>query len=208
MKKDVIIFIHGLGRTKNSMSKAQKYFSDLGYLTENINYPSRRLEVAEITENFLAPIIQKYKNLDSVNKIHIVSHSMGGIITRYYLQNNSLPNGSRIVMLAPPNKGSKIIDSFKKNSVIETLMNNILGPAGMSLSTDNNSIPNTINDNLQNEIGVIIGKFDGKVSKESAKLKGMKDYLVVNRTHSFLMERKSVLVQIENFLKLGYFVKS
>ena len=52
---------------------------------------------------------------------------------------------------------------------------------------------------------MIPGKDDGKVSVESARLQGMKDFLVVHKTHPFIMNDKKVLKQITAFLKNGVF---
>ncbi|MDH3326626.1 MAG: hypothetical protein OEM38_07915, partial [Gammaproteobacteria bacterium] len=147
-------------------------------------------------------------------KIHFVTHSLGGIISRYYLQTNQLPAGSRIVMLSPPNKGSEIADRFHDSTWYRWLT----GPPGQQLTTDSNSLPNTL-DAINYEVGVITGRDtlepwfsrlipgedDGKVSVESAKLPEMKDFLVVDHTHTFIMKSDVVMVQVLNFIKHGNF---
>lgn len=60
---------------------------------------------------------------------------------------------------------------------------------------------------VTHSIFFIPGKSDGKVSVESAKLLGMKDFLVVHKTHSFIMNDKMVLSQITAFIKNGMFNK-
>jgi hypothetical protein len=52
---------------------------------------------------------------------------------------------------------------------------------------------------------LIPGKDDGKVSVESAKLQGMKDFLIVHRSHPFIMNDEKVLQQIVAFINNGIF---
>ena len=210
--------MHGLGRTASSMRKAAKYFSSLGYETLNIGYPSRRLSVPEISSDFLVPGIT---GLGDFQKVHILSHSMGCIVARYYLQNNSLPGNGRVVMLAPPNKGSEIIDFFKSNTVLNEVGNYILGSGGMSLSSEEDAFPNSLATIPLTDIGVIAGNCsidfwsrplfkscnDGKVSIESAKLIEMKDFLLVEANHTFIMRSPKVLRQAEYFFQNACFDK-
>ena len=49
-----------------------------------------------------------------MDKIHFVTHSLGGILVRQYLQRKALPEGSRLVMVAPPNQGTEVADFIKK----------------------------------------------------------------------------------------------
>ncbi len=51
----------------------------------------------------------------------------------------------------------------------------------------------------------IPGEDDGKVSVESAKLDGMKDFLVVPHSHTFIMQSDDVIRQILEFLQNGRF---
>lgn len=55
---------------------------------------------------------------------------------------------------------------------------------------------------------LIPGKDDGKVSVEKAKLKGMKDFLVVHKSHPFIMNDENVLKQVTSFIENGMFDKN
>ena len=52
---------------------------------------------------------------------------------------------------------------------------------------------------------IIPGSDDGKVAVERTKVQGMKDFLVVHKTHTFIMKDPKVLQQAEHFSKTGIF---
>ncbi len=212
-KNEYVIFLHGIGRSRRSMRFIEKYIADRGYRTYNLNYPSTKKTIQEIAFKYIPSVIEKCKGAD---KIHFVVHSMGGIIMRHYLQDHSLPKGSRIVMLATPNHGSEITDFFRNFFLYKW----IYGPAGKQLGTEPESLPNILKPVSDIDIGVITGntswdplshlipgQSDGKVSVESAKLKEMKDFLVVPFGHTFIMNHSIVMKQTLYFLEHGKFEK-
>ena len=54
-----IILIHGLARTSRCMNKAATLLSSYGYDVINVNYPSRKLEISQLVELHIRPVIKK-----------------------------------------------------------------------------------------------------------------------------------------------------
>lgn len=198
-QKDYVVLLHGFWRSARSMSKLERSLAADGFEVVNIDYPSQKETVESIANNYLKKILQNRCG-DKKRKIHFVTHSMGGIIVRHFLAENKLPNLGRVVMLAPPNRGSKMADVLSKLG----WANDLLGPALKQLTTSKKSLPNIIA-NPDYEVGIIAGKFDGKVSVKATKLETMKDFLVVPSAHSFIMDWDEVVVAVKNFLKKGKF---
>ncbi|WP_419176113.1 lipase family alpha/beta hydrolase [Desulfosediminicola sp.] len=214
-QNEVVILLHGLGRTDRSMAKMADNLQKAGYAVENIGYPSTRLSIGQISDQYLVPTVQRASK--KYEKIHIVSHSMGGIVIRQYLADNGPDKIRRVVMLAPPNHGSEVIDNLRKIG----LMKSVLGPGADQLSTAADSLPNTLPPlNCEDcQVGIIAGtrsynplfsywvkgKDDGKVSVQSTTLEGMSDHLVVKANHSFIMRNKNVIEQTIYFLSAGRF---
>lgn len=210
---EFVILLHGMARTERSMRALASHLSENGFLVINTGYPSTTESVATIAEHYLGEMVARCRKRGA-KKIHIVTHSLGGIVTRQYLQNHALPSGSRIVMIAPPNKGSELADKFQSLVFYEWLN----GPAGQVLGTGPESLPNTLKP-VKGEVGVIAGDAtfnplyswlipgpdDGKVSVESTTLKEMADFLVVSSSHSFIMRHETVLKQVVYFLRNGKF---
>ena len=210
---ECVVLLHGMGRTQNSMGKIEERLQEKGYRVRNESYPSTTDSVFELAESTVGDGVQ-YCAQHNALKLHFVTHSLGGILVRVYLQNNTIEQLGRIVMLAPPNQGSEVADLLKDYSVYDMAM----GPAGQALGTADDSLPNQLKP-IAGEIGVIAGNFssdpwfsplipgedDGKVSVERTKLAEMQDFLVADSGHTFIMRNDEVIDQIVLFLHQGKF---
>ena len=213
VSKENVILLHGMGRTSRSMSKIASSLENEGYNVVNVSYPSTKKTIPALLQEVVKPEIAKLK-IVSNSKIHFVTHSLGGILVRAILQTEDLPNGSRIVMLCPPNHGSEIVDKYKNKWWFKRLN----GPAGQVLGTDKQSLPNQLK-SIKYDVGIItgtksyepwfsrlmMGGDDGKVSTNSAKLDEMKDFLLVPLGHTFIMQNSVVINQITYFLREAVF---
>jgi triacylglycerol lipase len=211
--RECVIVLHGMGRTERSMSKIEDRLQDEGYLVWNQRYASTRDSIAELSDSAIEEGLE-FCARKQVRTINFVTHSLGGILVRYYLQDRSIDTLGRIVMLAPPNQGSEVVDALDEYSLYASVM----GPAGMALGTGKDSLPNQLQP-VAGEIGIIAGNIssdpwfspiipgvdDGKVSVERAKLAEMSDFIVVDSGHTFIMRDSRVIDQIVNFLQQGKF---
>ena len=210
---ECVILLHGLGRLKQSMSMLDRFLKGLGYTTLNLAYPSTTKSIETIAETHLARAVQGCEER-GVEKVHFVGHSLGGIVVRQYLQRNSAPAGSRLVMLSPPNQGSELIDVLLHVPLYEW----VTGPAGQELGTGPDSVVHRLKP-VGIEIGVIAGSYsinllfsafldgpdDGMVSVKSTKLPEMRDFIVVPNIHTFIMRDPQVMRQVAHFLRHGRF---
>jgi pimeloyl-ACP methyl ester carboxylesterase len=216
IEQQCVVVVHGLARTSRAMKPLARAFEQAGYTVVNVDYPSRQHPV-----EYLAPLAIEELGISQCGEretVHFVTHSLGGILVRYYLAHNEipadLPELGRVVMLAPPNKGSEVVDNYKKLPGFYFLN----GPAGMQLGTDEQSIPSQL-PAVNFDLGVIAGSRtfnpilsfflpnpdDGKVSAESARVDGMRDYLLLPVTHTFLMRSQEVIEQAIHYIQHGRF---
>jgi triacylglycerol lipase len=212
---ETVVLLHGLGRTSWSMKRIGWSHQAAGYQVVNVSYPARRFSVEQLSENYLQEVMATKVSVGA-RKVHFVTHSMGGIMLRQYLAQHSVTNLGRVVMLAPPNHGSLLVDSMRRRALGRW----ILGPAGCELGTAANDLPQRLGP-VDFPLGVIAGDVslnpffsrvleapdDGKVSVESTKIAGMTDFAVVHSSHTWMMWRAQTLRYILAFLREGNFGK-
>jgi len=208
---DCVVFLHGLARTSASMDNAAAAFEADGYVVSNLGYPSRKFPIEELAS---MAIEAGMETCPEDSPVHFVTHSLGGILVRYYLEHNEMPTLGRVVMFAPPNQGSEVVDSFRAIPGYKA----VNGPAGMQLGTDENSIPLKLGP-VDYEVGIVAGTKtfnpilsqylenpdDGKVSVESTKVEGMTDFITIAVSHPFIMESPEAIEQAKTFIKTGQF---
>ncbi len=231
MKGKAVIVLHGLFRSRNSMDSLCDYLAEHGgYEIFNVTYPSTRDEIGEHARS-LAHIID---NLDGIEELNFVGHSMGNIIIRHYLgdlqrqaaeknQDSTAPNAERtrrpafhrFVMLAPPNHEAQMATAFGDNFLYKT----ISGQSGQQLGRQwkdfecKLAVPDfefaIIAGGKNSDKGynpLLSGDNDGTITVESAKLPGARDFIVLPVLHTFIMNDSKVQELTLQFLQKGYLV--
>lgn len=210
---ELVVLAHGLGRSDWAMWRFAERL-------ENAGYKVCRLDYDTLGESVSSVLAQTSKQIDAciVNapKVHFVGHSLGGLITRAYLQNNrdkiTQERLGEVVLMGTPNKGSELADHFNDSWLME-----IAGGVTQAMMTGENSLGNNL-DELELSFGVIAGtesssltndKFtgpnDGLVSVESTKLKNMRDFITIKVNHAQMRYNADVAAQTIHFLQQGAF---
>jgi pimeloyl-ACP methyl ester carboxylesterase len=208
-----VVLLHGLARTATSMQRMEAALQDAGYHVCNIEYPSREHSIADLASKYVVPGIARCIP-DRSSPINFVTHSLGGIVVRELANSGAVRNFGRVVMLGPPNHGSEVVDALSDWYLFDA----INGPAGNELGVLADSVPQALGP-VKFETGIIAGsnsinwinsliipgEDDGKVSVESAKLQGMRDFVVLPVSHPFLMKDDEAIKQTIHFLRNGNF---
>lgn len=211
---ECVVLLHGLARTAMSMNKMQRELEEAGFLTANIDYPSREHTVELLAEIAVTDGVTACRARGDVSSIHFVTHSLGGILVRQYLSEHDIEELGRVVMLGPPNQGSAAVDQLGDVPGFDWLN----GPAGRQLGKGEESIPLRLGP-ANFELGVIAGNRtidpitsavlenpdDGRVSVADTRLEGMADFIVVEHSHAFMMRMRKPIELTVRFLRSGSF---
>lgn len=207
-----VILLHGLARTRRSMRSLAVFLEQRGYIVVNVSYPSRRDPIETLAQAAIPPAMATMRS-QGVSRIHFVTHSMGGIVLRAFLAQESLPELGRVVMLSPPNQGSELADCLCRFFWFHLFF----GPAGCQLGTSVDDLPTRLgpptfalgvitgNRPAVGLAGFFPGPSDGKVAVARAGLPGMQDFLVLPYGHSLIMRHRRVQAQVLHFLENGRF---
>ena len=211
---ECVVLLHGLGRLSNSMSELETKLAPAGYSVANIKYPSRSHPIDVLAVDAIGRGLTQCRG-ERKSEIHFITHSLGGILLRYYLSQNTIPELGRVVMLGPPNQGSEIVDGLLPLPGFGF----IGGPAGVALGTGEGSIIESLGP-VDFNLGIIAGSTninpleflfiagpsDSIVSIESTKVRGMNAHIVLPVTHTFMMRNNEVIEQAIHYLKTGSFI--
>ena len=209
VENQCVVLVHGLGRGDGSLFLIEQLLSAAGYQVVNLDYPSRSATIEELVGHLDDAVAA----CDG-RTVNFITHSLGGILVRGWIGMKDRTNLGRVVMLAPPNQGSEVVDAMADLALFRF----ITGPAGQQLGTDEKGGPARFGP-VDFDLGVIAGsrslnpvfsamipgEDDGAVSVESTKVEGMADHIVLPSTHTLMMNNPLVIAQAMIFLRTGKF---
>lgn len=213
-RRPLVVLLHGLARRHTSMAGMAAHLRRAGWDTWARSYPSRRQPIdalaAQVTEWLVSAAAER--------PLYAVTHSMGGIVLRH-LTDERL-RWQRIVMLAPPNRGSSLAAGLAGDRLFGPLFEWFYGPAGRGLATVTPSWPappapfaviaGTRRLALTNPTSWAMSRRfprgepnDGTVAVAETKLEGMSAFAEVDATHTWIMNDVKVQQMTERFLQHG-----
>lgn len=209
MSGDGVLLLHGIIRSSKSMATFRGPLEQAGFRVFPFDYPSTRVDLATAADY----LHQTIESLDGIERLHVVAHSMGGLVTRTYWSKHRDPRLTRLVLIGSPHNGAELADLLRQKA--NFLFRPIFGPAGQQLVTDDDGfiaklpIPNC-------EFAVIAGSHspdgfnplipgddDGIVSLASTQLEGASDSLTVESIHLGLIRSQTVTAATIRFLQTG-----
>lgn len=195
-----VVLVHGLAAHRLVMAPLGKRLSTHFGQVVNWGYRSIWSPIAVHSER-LADYLHRLDETDSVDTINLVTHSMGGIVTRLALERYRPGKFGRLVMIAPPNCGSRVATFLKP------WLGRVCPPINQ-LTDDECGFVCTLPHPSGLEIGVIAASGDYMVRESSTHLPCEADHIVLPGLHSSVLFRRDTAEQVRTFLLGGRFQKA
>ncbi len=204
---ELAVTIHGLSHNAFYMYSMGKFLGMKGYETYCYDYRTTRGDVKQHAAEFktaLEELVRKYPD----RRINIVTHSLGSLVTRQVvgsLTDEGVLTKDKIksvVMLAPPNRGSKAASLALKYIPFSDQISKPLPDLAFGEDSPVHNIPLIPKDI---PLGIIVASHDLLVPRDSTSLETQDDYLIMSSGHSFIMMRPKVQKQVLNFFQNSRF---
>ncbi len=199
-RHELVVLVHGMGRSSFSMRPLAKALEDDGYEVLSFGYSSYCCGIPELGSRLRAAVDARITG--DIGAVHFVAHSLGGILVRWLLTRDTLPpHVGRVVMLAPPNQGAASADRYAG------LAGWLLRPMD-GLRTDSSSTVRQLPPVRGVEIGIIAARDDRTVRVMETHLDEESAHIMVGGGHTFIMRRPDVIERTREFLRSGTFANT
>lgn len=193
--EDLVVLIHGFSAKRFVMWPLARRLRREGCRVRQWSYRSL---IGSVPSHGLK--LREYLSceLSAEPRVHIVAHSMGCIVLRAALSHVHLHHVGRVVMLAPPNRGSPV-------ARIASRCLGWLVPTIRDLASDQSSYVNRLPDWEGPELGIIAAKYDILIPVPNTMLEGQSAHEVVVGTHNSILFSRQVSAKVVRFLRTAKF---
>lgn len=206
-KAETVILIHGLWMHGLALIPLQRRLRDEGIVVRRFSYPSW---LGSLTDNI--DLLSTFVNESPGAIIHLVAHSLGGLIVLKMLSQETNARIGRVVLLGTPFAGCHCGVTIAATPMLAALVGRTLAE-WFRLSRP--ALPSAV------EIGVIAGTCsigigrlipglvrpnDGMVAVDETCIAEAQDSIALNVSHSGMLLSRVCARQIANFLKTGSFI--
>jgi pimeloyl-ACP methyl ester carboxylesterase len=201
-----VILVHGIWMSSLELVLLARRLRRCGYRTLRFRYRSLRRPV----RHNAACLARRVRQLPA-GQIHLVGHSLGGLVVLQALQDHPDLITGRLVLLGSPVGGSAVARRIDARRVLRRLIgrsgeHGLLGGGPRWGGWQSLGV---IAGNRSLGIGRLMGGLgavnDGVVNLEETTIDGAQDSIVVESTHMGLLTSRRVASQVCAFLKHGRF---
>ena len=196
-----VVLVHGLWVPAAVMTLLAARLARGGYLTRSFGYHGR----APLEAN-----IERLTRYIDGRSVHLVGHSLGGLLALRACLDGNLPSG-RIVCLGSPLKGSAAARGFAawgRGGEVLLGHNRELLQQGFERwegAREVGVIAGRMPLGLGAMLGHFVGEHDGTVAVEETRLAGLAAHCVVEANHTGLLFSQEVARLVAEFLRNGRF---
>ena len=198
---DHVILLHGLWMRGFTLAALRRRLADAGYAVEPFDYASVFRDPQVSIERLSARVRSV-----TDGRVHLVGHSLGGLLALQALQHEPGLIGGHVVCLGVPLRGSAVArgvarlpgGSFLLGRNLDMLRNGIARWEGRQAV---GAIAGRLPIGFGVALGALASPHDGTVSVAETELPGLADHVVVPATHTGLLFSQQAAEQTIAFLR-------
>lgn len=202
-----IVLVHGLWNRGWMLSKMAKRLRIGGHDVRVFSYPTRASDL-----DGHADALRGFLTSSQTTELHLVGHSMGGLVILNMLNRyDDLPPG-RVVMMGTPVRGSGVVRRLGRLPMQKLLFGNaredlVHGFSSLPPDRETGMIRGTHSFGFGQVAGKQHEPNDGSVCVSETWLDGLKDTVELPVSHSGMLVSHEVVAQVEHFILFGSFKK-
>jgi pimeloyl-ACP methyl ester carboxylesterase len=203
-----VVYVHGLWLSgTESLFLRRRLAHETGFTTHTFSYPTVTSSMAEVAER-LNTFVTKL----GAQRLHLVGHSLGGLVIYRFLERYPEQPPGRVVFLGTPSVASRAAVSAARNRWVATLVGRCVGEELLKEQTRRWQAPR--------ELGIIagtqrlgLGQFfaqfeedcDGTIAVSETRMPGAADHITLPVSHMGMMLSARVARETAHFLQHGRF---
>lgn len=202
-----VVTVHGLWMRGVSMAVLARRLAPRGFRVVAFEYPSVRGSLAA-NAAALADFIERVPG----EVVHVVAHSLGGVVTRAMLERGPVRRLRRVVCLGSPLRGSVTAARLARlpggSALVGRSLAEINARGGFDewpAAADVGSIAGNWSFGFGLMLGPLPRPNDGTVAVAETNLPGLADHIVLPASHMALVWSSAVTAQVQHFLEHGRF---
>jgi pimeloyl-ACP methyl ester carboxylesterase len=202
-----VVVVHGVWMRGASMRVLRRRLEAGGFDVHTFSYPS-------VTANLAANASRLAAFLDAVTgeTVHVVAHSLGGVLVRAMLETGAPQRLGRVVCLGTPFTGSRTAARVARlpggARLIGRSLADLLARGGFDAWRARSEV-GIIAGRVPIGFGRLFGRFgepnDGTVAIAETRLADAHDHIVLPVAHMALLWSPEVARQVDSFLRQGKF---
>lgn len=204
--RELVVLVHGIWMTGLEMSLLAFRLRSAGFNTERFFYHSLFSTPAQNADS-----LYRFLQKQQAETIHLVAHSLGGVVLLHLFDKYAEITDGRAVLLGSPVQGSGVAKRLNSAFITRGLIGRsgeqgLLGGApewrgGRDLGV----IAGSSGFGVGDIVGGLDGPGDGTVSLTETCLQGASDYSQIPVSHTGMIVSKAVATEVISFLQTGRF---
>ncbi len=204
--RELVVLVHGIWMSGLEMTMLSRRLRHSGFITRRFSYPSLKSAPAEN-----ADALYQYIKQQRAGRVHLVAHSLGGIVLLHLFERyTDLPPG-RLVLMGSPVQGSAVARRLDGSSLTRFLLGRS-GERGLlgdvpewSGERELGVISGCDGFGVGSVVGGVTGPGDGTVATAETTLPEACDHCLIPTSHMGMVISPAVAMEVSTFLQTGRF---